>query len=577
MSMRKANRLPLSANLRRFKFYFDLLKRTTDDYLFLSDMQDSMTMVSPNLVQDFDLPGEIMENLDLYWLPLIHPEEQDGYIKSIDAIKLHKSREHLLEYRVKNRKGEYVWIRCRGCVGLDRDGQPSIFTGVMTRLSQRNQADEVTGLLNKYQFERAVKSALNACRVTGEGGALMVLGLDNFKIINETHNRVVGDRVLREVARQIEAVLPQELTLYKLDGDQYGLVCLGYGEEKVAELFATIQGCLAHPYTVDGHQYFNTISAGTVFYPQGGKDYLVLHKHAEAAMDMAKEGGKNRNCLFSKEQYNRWVRSITMRDYLWDSVENGCEGFSLFFQPQVRAGDRELIGAESLLRWRNPKGRMVAPMEFIPLLEETKLIVPVGKWIFEEAVRICKRWRQVRPDFRLSVNMSYEQVKEISFKEFALGCLKKHDLPPEAIVLELTESKIVADWSFVNHQFDDFRKAGIKIAMDDFGTGYSSLASFKNLSCDIVKIDREFVKKILENDFDKKLVEYVVALCHSMGIEAYIEGVEDIEEYKLLTEECKADAIQGYLFGHPESEENFEEKFLKGEKYLEPCSPPQSH
>ena len=111
---------------------------------------------------------------------------------------------------MKNRKGEYVWIRCRGCVGLDRDGTPNIFTGVMTRLSQRNQADEVTGLLNKYQFERAVKSALNSCRVTGEGGALMVLGLDNFKIINETHNRVVGDRVLREVARQIEAVLPPE-------------------------------------------------------------------------------------------------------------------------------------------------------------------------------------------------------------------------------------------------------------------------------------------------------------------------------------------------------------------------------
>ena len=575
--MRKTYRLPLSSNLKRFKFYFDLLKRTTDDYLFLADMQENMMMASPNLVQDFELPGEIMEDFSRHWFSLIHPEEREGYRKSIEAVMQHKTREHLLEYRVKNRKGEYVWIRCRGCVGLDRDGRPSIFTGVMTRLSQRNLADEVTGLLNKYQFERAVKCALNSYRATGEGGALMVLGLDNFKIINETHNRVVGDRVLREVARQIEDVLPQELTLYKLDGDQYGLVCLGYGEKEVADLFATIQGCLAHPYTVDGHQYFNTISAGTVFYPLGGKDYLVLHKHAEAAMDMAKRAGKNRNCLFSKEQYNRWVRSITMRDSLWDCVENNCEGFSLFFQPQVRASDRELIGAESLLRWRNPKGRMVAPMEFIPILEETKLIVPVGKWIFEEAVRICKRWRQVRPEFHISVNLSYEQVKDLSFKNFAMECLEKYGMPPDAIVLELTESKIVADWSFVNQQFEAFRQAGIKIAMDDFGTGYSSLASFKNLCCDIVKIDREFVKKILENDFDKKLVEYVVALCHSMGIQACIEGVEDIEEYKLLTERCKADAIQGYLFGHPESEENFEEKFLKGDKYLEPCSPPQSH
>lgn len=577
MIMRKMNRLPLSPNLKRFKFFFDLLKRNTDDYLFLTDLQENMVMVSPNLVQDFELPGEVMENFDRYWLPLVHPEEQEAYGQSIEAVLKHKSREHFMEYRVKSRKDEYVWIRCRGTVGLDRDGRPSIFTGVLTRLSQRNQADEITGLLNKYQFERAVKSALASYRVTGEGGAVMVLGLDNFKIINETHNRVVGDRVLREVSRQIEAVLPQELTLYKLDGDQFGLVCLGYGEKEVEELFATIQGCLAHPYTVDGRQYFNTVSAGTVTYPQGGKDYLVLHKHAEAALDLAKQAGKNRNCLFSKEEYNRWVRSITMRDSLWDCVENDCEGFSLFFQPQVRAGNRELIGAESLLRWRNPKGRMVAPMEFIPILEETKLIVPVGKWIFREAARICKEWRKVRPNFRISVNMSYEQVKDLSFKEYALDCLKRYELPTEAIVLELTESKIVADWSFVNQQFDAFRQAGIKIAMDDFGTGYSSLASFKNLSCDIVKIDREFVKKILENEFDKKLVEYVVALCHSIGIEACIEGVEDIEEYKLLTEGCKADAIQGYLFGHPESEENFEEKFLKGGKFLEPCSPPQSH
>ena len=283
-------------------------------------------------------------------------------------------------------------------------------------------------------------------------------------------------------------------------------------------------------------------------------------------MDIAKRQGKNRNVLFSKEEYNRWVRSISMRDSLWESVENGCTGFSLFFQPQVSAQEQKLIGAEALLRWKNPKGRMVAPMEFIPILEETKLIIPVGKWIFEEAVKICKRWRQVVPDFRVSINMSYEQVKDLSFKKFVGECLQRYDMTPDAVILELTESKIVADWSFVNKQFDEFRQQGLAIAMDDFGTGYSSLASLKYLSCDIVKIDREFVKKILENDFDRQLVKYVVALCHSIGIKCCIEGVEEEAEYELLTKECQADSIQGYLFGHPESVENFEEKFLYREK-----------
>ncbi|TYZ31114.1 EAL domain-containing protein [Selenomonas caprae] len=565
--MKKNNRIPLSPCLKRFKFYFDLLKKTTNDYLFFTDIQENIVMVSPNLVQDFDLPGEVMENFDQYWGPLVHPEEREEYAALAHNLEAAQCVfEHAAEYRVKSRKGEYVWIRCRGRVGADREGRPSMFVGMMSRMAQRNQADEITGLLNKYQFEHAVKLALAEYRATGDGGAIMVFGLDNFKIVNETYNRLLGDQVLKRVARVIANVLPPALTLFKLDGDEFAVIYPGAGEKEVGEIFASVQSALSRPQDIDGHQYFCTASCGTVFYPTAGKDYLVLHKHAEATMDIAKREGKNRNVLFSKEEYNRWVRSISMRDSLWESVENGCTGFSLFFQPQVSAVEQKIIGAEALLRWKNPKGRMVAPMEFIPILEETKLIIPVGKWIFAEAVRVCKRWREVIPEFRVSINMSYEQVKDLSFKKFVADCLQRYEMPPEAIILELTESKIVADWSFVNKQFDEFRQQGLAIAMDDFGTGYSSLASLKYLSCDIVKIDREFVKKILENDFDRRLVKYVVSLCHSIGIKCCIEGVEELAEYELLTKECQADSIQGYLFGHPESVENFEEKFLHMEK-----------
>lgn len=563
--MQKNNRASLSPLLRRYKFFFDLMKRTTDAYLFCADMQTNTVMVSPNLVQDFDLPGEVLYDFDQYWGPMIHPEERGPYMASMRAIM--KSRnvyEHFLEYRVKNRKGEYVWIRCRGRVGLDKEGVPVVFTGMMTRMAQRNQADEVTGLLNKYQFEHGVKMALAGYRATEEGGAVILFGLDNFKIVNETYNRLVGDQVLRHVARTVESILPPMLTLYKLDGDVFAIIYPGAGEGDVQDIFTGIQRSLAQPQILDGHTYFCTVSGGTVFYPANGKDYLVLHKYAEAAMDIAKRDGKNRNCIFSKEEYNRWVRSISMRDNLRESVENGCTGFSLFFQPQVSAEDQCLIGAEALLRWKSPKGRMVAPMEFIPILEETRLIIPVGRWIVEEALRVCKKWRRIVPNFRVSVNLSYEQVKDASFKDFVNECIDRYDVPPEALVLELTESKIIADWNFVNREFDHFRKKGISIAMDDFGTGYSSLATLKNLSCDIVKIDREFVKNILENDFDRRLVKYTVELCHSIGIRTCIEGVEEEEVYKLLRQECNADTIQGYLFGRPESVENFEEKFLDG-------------
>lgn len=562
--MKKNNRAVLSTTLKQYKYLFDLIKKATDDYVFCLDLKEDIINVSPNLVHDFDLPAEVLKDFDSYWIEFIHPEERGSYIATRRAVKdLGTLYDYSLEYRVKNRKGEYIWLRSRGHVGIDQKGNSVILVGMMRRMAQRNQADEVTGLLNKYQFENAVKKALAAYRITGDGGAIMVFGLDNFKLINETYHRIMGDMVLKRAAQAIENVLPDMLTLFKLDGDEFALIYPTATAAEVEDIFKSVQKALSRPQNIDGHNYFCTASCGTVFYPESGKDYLILHKHAEAAMDLAKRDGKNRNVIFSKEQYNRWVRSIAMRDSLWDSIEHGYEGFSLFFQPQVDAKSKAIIGAEALLRWKNPKGRMVAPMEFIPILEETQLIIPVGKWIFEEAVKTCKKWRGIIPDFRVSVNMSYEQVKELSFKDFALDTLSRYDMPASSVTLELTESKIVADWSFVNKQFDVFRELGIAIAMDDFGTGYSSLSSLKNLSCDIVKIDREFVKKILENEFDKNLIKYTVALCHSIGIRCCIEGVEEYPEYELLRDYCDADTIQGYLFGRPESAKSFEEKFLK--------------
>ncbi|MCI6158245.1 MAG: GGDEF and EAL domain-containing protein [Selenomonadaceae bacterium] len=563
MKRKRSNRIPLSPILKRVKLYFDLLKRSTDAYLYVEDIPSKIAMLSPNLVQDFDLPNEVMENLHERWAQLIHPEERVAYETSFrESVEKENVFDWSDEYRVKTRKGEYIWVRARGRVGMDEQGKPQLFVGVMTRMARRNQADEVTGLLNKYQFERGVKAALANWRATQEGGAILLFGLDNFKIVNETNNRSFGDQALKHVARAVEKILPEGMTLYKLDGDEYATIYPGAGKQEIAELFASLQSTLSHPHTIDGRPFFCTASAGTAFYPAAGKDYLVLHKHAEAAMDFAKQEGKNRNCLFTKEQYNRWVRSISIRDAMFSSVENGCEGFSLFYQPQVDARTQKLIGAEALLRWKNPKGRMVAPMEFIPVLEETKLIILVGKWIFEEAVKTCKKWRKIQPNFRMSINLSYEQVRDLSFQDFVLTCLEAYHMPPDSVTLELTESKIVADWSFVNKQFDQFRQSGVHIAMDDFGTGYSSLSSLKNLSCDIVKIDREFVKEILANEFDRELVKYTVALCHSIGICCCIEGVEDDDVFRLLRDTCMADSIQGYLFGHPESEENFEKEFF---------------
>lgn len=558
----RAGKVPLSPVLRRIKFYFDALIKTSDNYLVIHDMNNKVTLVSANLVEDFDVPSTVFNGFLESWLPLVHASDKDTFVKSVEDVFARQTDLHELEYRVKNRRGEYVWIHACGSVACNTDGQPFMFVGRMSRMGRRSQADDVTGLLNKYQFEKGIKEALNEYRKTSEGGAVLIVGIDNFKTVNETYNRIFGNQVLKMISEQIKNILPPEIRLYRLDGDEFGIVYPGVDEEGVSKLFYDLQNCMIRVQEVNSKKFFCTISAGTVFYPQGGKDLWVLQKHAEAALDMAKRDGKNRNCIFSRDQYNRWVRILTMREHLKTSVDNNCEGFMLVYQPQVDTVTKQVIGCEALLRWYNPQGKMVSPMDFVPVLEESKMIVPVGRWIVAEGVRVCKEWQKIMPGFKMSINVSYEQMKDGNFVNYVLEVLEREQLESKYITLELTESSIVADWEFLHKQFNVFRSHGLLIAMDDFGTGYSSLAYLKNLACDIVKIDREFVKNILDNEFDRRLVEYVVDLCHFLGMKTCIEGVERDEEFDLLGQVCQADYIQGYLFGRPETKEDFEAKFL---------------
>ncbi len=562
--MRRAGRSALSPLLKRLKLYFDLLKRTTSGYLYVVDLENKVALTSPNIVRDFGIPAETMEFLEFRraWRSIMHPTERERVTEVFDAVLQGRVKEGCVEFRARTRKGDYEWVECRCAAALDREGKKTLYAGIFRLMGQRNRADAVTGLLNKYQLEQRMKAALDEARETGRGGALMILGIDNFKIVNEAYNRSFGDQVLREVAQRIKKILSTDFRLYKLDGDEFGIVYPGADEADVENLYRSIQTALLEPQPIQDRQYFCTMSGGTVFFPQFGKEYLVLHKYAEAALTFAKQSGKNKNCIFSKELYNRWLRSLTAREDIRRSVEDGCRGFSLCFQPQVGADSQRIIGAEALLRWQNSKGRMVAPMEFIPLLEETQLMIPVGKWIADTAVGICRKWQEIIPDFRMSINLSYVQLRDPSFKDAVKACVERYGVDPKSIILELTEHTVTSDWNFINREFASLRECGLKIAMDDFGRGCSSLAMFKNLSCDIVKIDRAFVKEILSSDFDRRIVEYTVELCHSVGMSVCIEGVETEEEYELLTKTCKVDSIQGYLFGRPETQQGFEEKFL---------------
>ena len=292
-------------------------------------------------------------------------------------------------------------------------------------------------------------------------------------------------------------------------------------------------------------------------------NYLELIKYADSALDASKQAGKNTCTVFTPDLIRASLRTMELTNLLQGSVANEMSSFSLVYQPFVNSDTLELKGAEALLRWSCQEYGAVSPMEFVPLLETSGLIIPVGKWVLEQAVATCKRWLKNCPDFIMNVNVSYPQIVDQDFLPFVEALLATSGVGAEHIVLELTESYFVTDMSTLQDAFQRLREMNIRIAMDDFGTGYSSLGMLSQSPADIIKIDRAFISLISDNsrEFNRSFIGAVVQLCHSVGISVCVEGVEQDGELATVRS-LKADSIQGFYISLPIPPKQFEEKFL---------------
>ena len=464
------------------------------------------------------------------------------------------------EFRLLNRNGEYGWVSLRMTAGADEFGQPELVAGVIARMDLKLKADYVTGLLNRNAFYVDLMKELNSS--PNARGAVIFVGLDNFQLISETYGYEFGDNALRQLAQDITNILPPDIRLYKLDNDMFAFYVSEVYPEEIEIIFSSIQLCMREIRNIDDTIYC-TASAGAAFYPDDADDVINLMRYAEVALEFARQKGKDQVAFFDAAYYERWRYDLGMQNLMQNSIARGCEDFFLCYQPQIDAKTRKLVGAEALLRWYDKDGSVVAPMQFIPLLERSRMIIPVGHWIIENAVMTVKHWCQYQPDFEVSVNISLYQLEEQMFYEFVKDCLERHQIDPHNLVFELTESNKVYDWDFVNKQFQAFSKLGIKIAMDDFGMGYANLAFMKNFRCNQIKIDRAFVEDLLNSEYDRQIVKHVIMLCHSVGMEVVVEGVEDEATYVFLRDVCDADIIQGFYFGYPETEDVFIKRFNK--------------
>jgi diguanylate cyclase (GGDEF)-like protein/PAS domain S-box-containing protein len=414
--------------------------------------------------------------------------------------------------------------------------------------------DALTLLPNRTLFQDRLHTALQHAERHQEWVVLMFLDLDRFKPINDSLGHAAGDRMLKDVAVRLAACVDEDDTVARMGGDEFTLLLQARNTRagalnRAIHVAEQILSSLAQPFVLQGREFFVTASIGIALAPQDGDELSQLMKNADTAMYHAKERGKNNFQFYQTEMNATALQRLELESDLRHALEQNQ--FLLYYQPQFSGDGKRLTGAEALLRWMHPRRGLVAPSEFIPVLEELGLIVQVGDWVIAEACRQLKAWHDA--DVRVpkvSVNLSARQFGDGQLGMRISRILSDSGLPPASLELELTESILMRDVGETMQMLASLKKLGLCIAVDDFGTGYSSLNYLKQFPIDVLKIDRSFVDGVPGGEQDAQIARAIIAMAHSLNLAVIAEGVETHEQLDFLREhDC--DQVQGYLFGKP--------------------------
>lgn len=525
-------------------------------YIYVCDMRTDLTRWSQNAVEYFNLQGEYIYNTAEMWMQCIHPDDRDIYLEDISGVFGGTKAQHNCKYRALNKYGNYVWVECKGSVIRDEDGSPALFAGIMTRLDGQNKYDFLTNLMTRDELYQKDFSVGN--------GAIMLMGIDDFKKIITSHGYEFGDNVLVALAKQLQAVCGGEADVYRFGGDEFLVVKQGGTLEEMNRLFEQISEAADELKNVNGRTVHIGLSGGLTFYPADGTTKERLINNMENSLVYAKQYNRGHLEAFNKEIAERQKRAQLLHEDLKNSIRNDFKGFELYFQPLVLKEDQSIIGCESLLRWKGEHIKDSYPLEFIKVLEDHGDIQAVGYWVMEQALLFQKRWQERYPGFHVSFNVSYQQFQNEHFVDSLIAKAKEIGVEAGNMIVELTESCEVEEPESLARVFRRLREEGFTIALDDFGTAYASLEMLMNLPVNYVKIEHSFVKNLAEpgHENDYIIIENLLSLCRRLGCYSVVEGVEN-ELIENAVKKTEATYLQGYYYSRPIPEAEFEEMLRK--------------
>lgn len=548
----------------KFEDYCTIIEQlapSMEGYLFVYDLKVNKYYIAKKALERFSIPSALIYDLGAQIDKFVCPDDIDLINADLARVMAGIQDTHNVQYRWIGKDGKYIWINCMGKVLYDEDKTPLLLFGCVNELGLMAKADNVSGLLQSTLLKTLItKEYSNTPK-----GFVLRLGIDGFKDINENFGFDYGDFVLKGVADCILENVEAQQNVYHVVADEYMIIDFsGQSARKAHELYKRIRKSVDKFIEDNDFEAVYTISGGIVECKQlGDVNYSEIMKLSQFALNKAKYNGKNQVYTYNTEDYNAFIRKKMLLSELRAAVENDFSGFEVYFQPIMRGkeGNEKLYGAESLLRFVRQSGEMVSPVEFIPILEESGLIIPVGKWVLDQAGAFCKEVKNVVEDFKISVNLSYVQILKSSVLNEVFEVVTKYGLNPSNLVIEMTESGYLDDTPAVKRVWNNLRKFGVYIAIDDFGTGYSNLLSISKFTPDIVKLDRGFTIKALSDSFQNQLMNNVIQLVHSINIKICVEGVENKEELDRISM-MHPDYVQGYYYSKPCRKEEFLNNFV---------------
>ena len=528
------------------------------NYVYVCDMKTDLSRWNREAVNYFSLPSEYMTNAGEIWASYIHPDDREEFISDVKKLFSGEQTTHNLQYRVRNRFGQYVVCTCRGVVLKNDNGEPNYFCGAMTNHGIENENDVLTGLKNQYGFFLELNNILaekTHCN-------LIMLGFTKFLNINNMYGYTIGNRVLQHAARFLQKIADPDDRIYRLDGTRFVIITERQSLEHIHRVYNGVLERM-RSYSLNGMR-INLSLCGSVMKLN---NFNITNKTIYSCLNYSYQISKNQRhgdlVEFNNKPDQTDIDQLVKINIIRNSVGDNCKGFYLKYQPIVDASSEKVMGAEALIRWENSRLGEVRPDEFIPVLENDNVFPVLGMWILRQAMQDALEIVKDNPDFIVSVNLAYSQCEQGNFVNDVISLVESIGFPPHNLCLEITERCRLLDMELLSRIAFTLHSYGIRLALDDFGTGFSSLMIVKTIPFDTIKIDRSFIQDICENDKSEQIVKSITDIATAYGAGVCVEGIEN-EIMRDKVRKYQVKSIQGFFYSKPVIFDEFKSFCKKG-------------